>query len=149
MSSANFTIRFPLGSANCMSLTTKMKEEQDGAKDSSLMHASIDSYKLCVYSVNHNPLFSSTQEVKDPVDHTGIYTCCRKLVREDVIRNSIGCFAEVKWHYADKVCVPIQIFPPIMLGLHKRHCGLRIFFVGELNRSYEWLEDVRQLKFEY
>ena len=54
------------------------------------------------------------------------------------MRNSIECFAEIKWQYPYKVCAPIQPFQPIMLGLHKRHCGLRIFFVGELNRSYEW-----------
>ena len=67
MSSANFTKRFLLGSANCMSLT--IKAEQDGAKDTSLRHASIDIYELCGYSIKHDPLFSLTQEVKDPVDH--------------------------------------------------------------------------------
>ena len=34
-----------------------MKEEQDGAKDSSLRHASIGIYELCGYSINHNPCF--------------------------------------------------------------------------------------------
>ena len=29
---------------------------------------SIDIYELCGYSINHDPLFSLTQEVKDPVD---------------------------------------------------------------------------------
>ena len=57
---------------------------------------SIDIYELCDYSINHDPLFSLTQEVKDPVDHIGIYICCFKLVREDVLRNSIECFAEVE-----------------------------------------------------
>ena len=59
------------------------------AKDSSLRHASIDIYELSDYSINYDPLFSLTQEVKDPVDHTGIYICCFKLVREDVLRNSV------------------------------------------------------------
>lgn len=95
-----------------------MKEEQDGAQD-----ASIDIYKVCGYSINHNPLFSLPQEVKDPVNHKGIYICCLKLVREDVMRNSIGCFGEVESQYPFKVCVPIQPFLPIMLELHKRHCG--------------------------
>ena len=36
--------------------------EQDGAKDSSLRHASIDVYELCVYSINHDSLFSFTQK---------------------------------------------------------------------------------------
>ena len=53
-------------------------------------------YERCGYSINHDPLFSLTQEVKDPVDHTGIYICCFKLLREDVMRNSIECFAEAK-----------------------------------------------------
>ena len=30
-----------------------------------------------------------------------------KLVREDVMRNSIKCFAEVEWQYRYKVCVPV------------------------------------------
>ena len=94
-------------------------------------------YDLCGYSINHNPLFSLTQEIKDPVDHIGIYICCLQLVKEGVMRNSIGCFAEVESQYPFKVCVPIQPFPPIILGLHKRHCGVRIFFVDELIRSYE------------
>ena len=55
-----------------------------------------DVYELCRYSINHDPLFSLIQKGKDAVDHIGVYIRCLKLVREDVMRNSIECFAEVE-----------------------------------------------------
>ena len=146
MSSANFTIRFLLGSAICMSLT--IKENKMGAR-------TVPRGTPLLISINSVVILSTTTlcflwlKKSRPVDHVGIYICCFNLVREDVMRNSIECLAEVEWQYPYKVCVLIQPFQLIMLGLQKRHCGIGIFFVGELIRSYEWLEDVKKLKLEY
>ena len=89
MSSANFTIiRFLLGSANCMSLT--IKKNKMGPRTVPQGTPQLISMNSVVTPSN------KTQEIKDPVDHIGIYIGCLKLLREDVMRNSIECFAEVE-----------------------------------------------------
>lgn len=58
--------------------------EYGGAKDSCLRYASIDVYKLC-YSIKCDSLFSAIQKGNDPVDDIGIYACCLKFIRDNVI----------------------------------------------------------------
>ena len=58
--------------------------EYGGTKGSCLRYASTDVYKLC-YSIMYDSLFSVIQKDNDPVDDIGIYACCLKFIRDNVI----------------------------------------------------------------